>query len=255
MTLDGCEVAGLNYTSGYITVTNGSTAATLSIAPSSGAQTMMTNGVLYVPGSAPAPDQSSTHGQGAVISGVSGTAVTLSANWAGKSETAVPFRIAYAANNDLIQLTDEECGIASGSISGNGTLVTVTLAAADNCNVMTGQTILVFGTGTLGSGATANSYNAANLGPVTVTSGCTGSGACTFTYPSSLNLGSATAGTVAVKTDHIYLRNNYAHDTTTQALAIGSGVGATQDIVTQVWIDDNAVAYCGTNDTGNRKAL
>ena len=246
VTLDSCEVAGLNYVSGFISVTNGSAVATLTIAPTSGQQTLMNaSSVLYVPGSAPAPDTSSTHGQGATISTVSGTTVNLTANWAGRTLTNAPFHIAYAAKN-LVQVLDEECTISGGSISGNGTIVTVVFPSGANCNVQNNQYVLIFGTGTFGSGATANSYNAANQGPVTVSSGCTGTGACTITYPSTLNLGTGSSGTVAIKAHHIYIRNNNIHDGTGQNLAIGSQAGATQDILTQVWVTDNAVSYCGS---------
>lgn len=251
VTLDGCEVAGLAYTTGTISVAAGSATATLSGAPPGTTQTLMAGGTLYIPGAAPLPDTSSTHGQGANISTVSGTTVNITTvgGWAGRSVTSVPYRIAYSAKN-LVQVLDEECSLGGGgSISGNGTIVTAVFVAGQKCNVRAGQFILIFGTGTFGSGATADSYNRTNQGPVTIVSGpCDGSSAvCTISYPSTLNLGTGSAGTVAIKAHHIYLTNLNVHDSALQCVAIGSQAGATQDILTQVWVEDSMISFCGTS--------
>jgi len=52
---DGCELAGLLYTTGTISVTNASTSATLSTAPSATTQAAMANGWVTILGTAPSP--------------------------------------------------------------------------------------------------------------------------------------------------------------------------------------------------------
>lgn len=226
ITIEGCEMTGQVFNSGTInSLAYSGTTATLSIAPTYPGP--MANGWLTVPGTTQPPDASAIHAQGVTISSISGTGVTLSSpGWKGSnlcssSGATCPFQIGYNLQN-AIKIVDEQCAINSpNGISGSGTTVTVTTAASSNCSLSNGEFVTVFGTGTIAG----VSFNNVNRGPITIISGCAGSGSCTFTYPDTTNPGSSgSSGTISLKSQHIFVRKNHTHHTVKEAIiaTIGS---------------------------------
>ena len=245
VTVEGCEMAGLVYSTGKISVTTGSASATLTNAPSATAQTAMANGWLSVPGTTPSPDGSATHAWGATISTVSGTAVTLTSTWPGSSCASCPFQIAYGLQN-AIQVVDEQCAINTSGISGSGTTVTVTTAASSNCNLSNGQFVTVFGTGTIAGG----SYNNINRGPITILSSppnCAGVGQCQFSYPDTTHPGSGSTGTISLKSQHIFVRKNHVHHLTQAGITAATLNPLPSDATSDLTFEQNYVHDCGTS--------
>ncbi|HUA16616.1 MAG TPA: hypothetical protein VMG31_15080 [Verrucomicrobiae bacterium] len=215
------------------------TTAMLSIAPTYPGP--MTGGWLTVLGTA--SDGIATHAHGATISstGVSGTTVNLT-KWQGTSVCSgsgalCSFQIGYNLQN-AIEVVDEQCAITS--ISNASGTTTIVLSSAANCSLSNGEFVTVFGTG--------SNYNSVNRGPISVT-GCTGSGACSFSY-SDTTTGTASTGSISLKSQHIFIRKNHVHHTVGDAIYTGTITSSSvppAETASDLVFEENYVHDCGTS--------
>lgn len=245
VTFEDCDIGGNSSTIGTVAISNGGTSVT---GTGTAFTSNMVGGFIQIFGGV---DGVTTHGQGlCIVSVASATSLTIGntgactaaspATYTGTTVSGAQYRTGWGTQQ-AINVNDQTCTIAT--ISGSGTTITVT---SNTCNLSSGQHVVIGGTGTFGSGATANSYNTLDSGPINVTSGCTGS-ACTFTFTSNVGaLGSGTSGTVYTGPTHLYLYRNNIHDATLQCLSVNSSSGDPGDATNTIVAGMNWIHDCGT---------
>lgn len=243
--VQGCDIGGLSSTQGTVAVT----ASTATVTGTGTAfNSNMVGGSIVIFGGV---DNSSTHGIGGCITAVSSaTSLTigntglcggaLPATYGGSTVTAAQYHISYGPQY-AVKVTSQVCSIAS--ISGTGSLVTV-VTSNGSCALNTGQTVGIYGTGVVGGG----SYNQQLTPQVTVISGCGGlitPGVCTFTYPSTLSLGTGTNGSVGIGPSNVRVIRNHLHDVTQQAISLASDSTDPNDSSYDLTAEDNLAEWTG----------